>query len=300
MTDEASDPLEALDVTQESLNEEERSTIRSALSAEDPIRRRKAARLASATAVADAESVLPLVEDLAPLLEAERVSTAQHAATALMTIAGDHREELVDVVPQIVTLATHEVNAPRLLGADLLATIVVEFPEAAAEDVHRLLPTLHEETGPYEPSELVEQVDNPDSVQSIVDQEQGEHRMKLESLGILANVMVAVVEAEPAAMFDHVEELADLVDHDDGTIAGAAIDAVAEVAQADPGAAAPAFQRLVDCLQRDDERVQARAVRALGFLEDDRAVEPLRTLAERTDEEDLEELATETAAFLDR
>ena len=299
MAEESPDAFEAIDPSSDSLTAEELSTLRTGLTADDPIQRREAARKCSALAVQRPEQFRQLTDDVAPLLEDDRASIAQHAGTALLTVAPDYREELRETVPQVVTLASHDSNAHRLLGANLLATIVVEHPEAAVDDVHRLLPVLHEETGPYEPSEAVTQVDDQDTRRSIVDQEQTEHRMKLESLGTIANVVVAVAEAEPSALFDHVGALSDLFDHDDGTIAGTAIDAAAEVAKADPDVAAPAFDDLVDCLERNDERVQARAVTALGFFEDERAIEPLEELATATDEDDLAELARETAAFLD-
>lgn len=298
MTDELADTIDAVDPT-DPLSDEDLSALRAGLAADERRVRRDAARKSAVLAGQDAETFRDLIEDLAPLLEDERVSTAQHAATAFLTVAGEYREDLIPIVPQVVTMTHRETNAHRQLAANLLATIVVEYPGAAADDVHRLLTVLHEETGGYEMSEATAEIEDEDTRRSIVEQEQREHRMKLEALGTIANVVVAVAEAEPSALFDHVDELVDLYGHDDGTIAGTAIDATAEVARADPAMAAPAFDDLVATLDRDDERVQARAVRALGFLEDERAVEPLEDLAARTDRQDLADLARETAAFLD-
>lgn len=299
MTDESTDGLDDVDAESGSLGEQELADIRAALGSESPIERREGARTCVMVSGQSVEALLPLVDDLAPLLAADRVSIAQQAGTALLAVAVERPEAVLDAVPQIVTLATNEVNSVRLLGANVLGTLAVEHPAALADDVHRLLPVLHEKTGPYEPSEAVTGVDDEETSQSVAEHEQEEHRMKLESLGVIANVVVAVVEAEPAALFDHVDEFVELFDHDDASIAGAAVDAVAAIADADPEVAAPAFGALVDCLERDDERVQARAIKALGFLADDRAVAPLRELAETTDDEDVADLAAETAAFLE-
>lgn len=298
MADESTDDLADVDAESGSLGEAEERDIRAALRSDSPIERRDGARTCAMIAGESVDAVVPLVEDLAPLLEADRVSIAQHAGSAMLVVTTERPEEVLDAVPEITTLATHEVDGPRLLGANLLRTLAVEHPEALSDDVHRLLPVLHEETGPYEPSAAVTDVDDPDARLSITEQEQEEHKKKLESLGTIANVVVAVAEAEPAALFDHVDELVELLDHDDGTIAGATIDAIAEIASADPNQASPAFDALVESLDRDDERIQARTIRALGFLEDERAVEPLEEIAGKSEDEDVAELATETAAFL--
>jgi len=96
-----------------------------------------------------------------------------------------------------------------------------------------------------------------------------------------------------------VDELVALVDHDDSSVAGLAVEMLTEVGEADPDAIVPAYDQFVDALDHDDQRVYVRAVRALGVLGDDRAVEPLRDLANSTDDEDASELIEDTAAYLE-
>lgn len=281
------------------LDDRELAAVRAALRSADPIERRGGARFCNLMRAENVEALRLLVDDLAPLLADDRVSIAQQAGGALLGVAQEHPEELTDAVGEIVSLTTREADAIKLLGAELLRTVVVDHPEAAASDVHRLLPLLREPTGAFEASEAAEMLDDPQGRQSIVELEKGEHRSRLQAFGILANVVVAVAEAAPSACFDHVDDLVDLVDHDDATVAGSAVNALGEVARADADVAAPAFEPLVECLDREDRRVRVRAVRALGVFGDDRAVGPLRDLAASTEDDDLAELATDTADFLE-
>lgn len=289
--------IEDLDPAAE-LDERELACVREGLRSEDPIERRGAARFCNRMRAENVEGLRGLVDDLAPLLEDDRVSIAEQAGGALLAVARERPEELADSVGGIVSLATREAGSIKLLGAELLRTVVVGRPEAAASDLDRLLRVLREPTGPFEASEAAEMLDDPQGRQSVVELEKEEHRSRLQAFGIFANVVVAVAEAAPSACFDHVDDLVVLLDHDDATIAGSAVDALGEVARADAAVAAPAFEPLVECLDRDDRRVRARAIRALASFDDDRAVGPLRDLAESTDDEDLAELATDTADFL--
>ncbi|ELZ26364.1 hypothetical protein C475_09097, partial [Halosimplex carlsbadense 2-9-1] len=109
----------------------------------------------------------------------------------------------------------------------------------------------------------------------------------------------AAAEGDPETAADHLDALVGLFDTPDVTVIGAAIDAVSEIAQADPDAAAEAYDALVACLNHTNDTVRARAIRALGYLGDDRAVDPLEDRARVETDEDVADLAEETAAFLD-
>lgn len=295
---ESSPPVGSVDPESGELSEEDRADIRAALSSEEPLERQHGVRTCTMLLGESVEPVRPLVDDLAPLLEDQRTVVARHAGTALLAVGCEHPEDLVNAVPEILSLATREDNEMKLLGANLLATSVLERPEAAADDVHRLFPHLRQFSGAFEAGGAADMVDDAQTRQSIVEYEQENHRKKLQAFGTFANVLVAVADAEPEALFDHVDILVALTDQDDAVIAGCAIDAIGTIARADPDVAAPAFEGVRTCLERDDERIQARTVRALGFLGDDRAVDPLFALAEETDDEDVRRLAIETAEFL--
>ncbi len=299
MGEDTSVPVGDVDPESEELSDEDLATIRSVLTADEANERQRGTRTCRMVADENPEAIGPLVDDLAALLDDESAAVAQQAGNALLSLAAEHPGELTDVVPAIVGLTKHDVNAIQWLGARIFAAVVVEHPEAGASSVDRLFPALYDHPGSFEPSEGVNMVENQETRETMVRHEQEEYRMKLQTLGTLANAIVAVAEAEPPALFDHVDDLRDLLDHDDAPIVGAAVDALAAVARADADVAAPAFDDLVDLLDHDDQRVRARAVRALGFLGDERAVEPLRELAASEDDEDAVELAEETAAFLE-
>lgn len=299
MSDDTSVPVGDVDPESGELSERDVADIREALQADEPITRQEGARTCKLVAQENPGALRPLVDDLVGLLEDDNVSAAQQAGTVLLGVATEHPDELTDAVPAIVTLAEHDVNAVQLIGAQLLSKVVVERPAAAAPEVERLISILHDHPGSFESSEGADMVDDPDTRQTIVAHEQEEHGMQLQTQGTIANVLVAVAEAEPAAFRDHVDELIDLVDHDDSSLAGLAVETLTEVGEAHPDAIEPAYDRFVDALDHDDQRVYVRAVRALGVLGDDRAVEPLRDLAESTDDEDVEELAEDTATFLE-
>lgn len=299
MSNDASVPVGDVDPESGELSERDVADIREALQADEPITRQEGARTCKLVLQENPDALRPLVDDLVVLLEDDNMSAAQQAGTVLLGVATEHPDALTDSVSEIVTLANHEVNAVQLIGAQLLSKVVVERPAAAAPVVDRLFPILRDHPGSFEPSEGADMVDNPDTRQTIVAHEQEEHGMQLQTQGTIANVIVAVAEAEPSAFVDHVDELVDLVDHDDAAIAGLAVETLTEVGEAHPDAIAPAYDQFVDALDHDDQRVYVRAVRALGVLGDDRAVEPLRDLAESTDDEDVSELAADTATFLE-
>jgi len=299
MSNDTSVPVGDVDPESGELSERDVAQIREALRADAPITRQEGARTCKLVVQENPAALRPLVDDLVDLLEDDNVSAAQQAGTVLLGVAMEHPDELTDAVPAIVTLAEHDVNAVQLIGAQLLSKVVVERPAAAAPAVDRLVAILRDHPGSFEPSEGTDQVDNQETRQTIVAHEQEEHSMQLQTQGTIANVLVAVAEAEPVAFLDHVDELVDLVDHDDPVIAGLAVETLTEVGEAHPDAIAPAYETFVDALDHEDQRVYVRAVRALGVLGDDRAVDPLRDLAESTDDEDVEELAEDTATFLE-
>jgi HEAT repeat protein len=299
MSNDTSVPVGDVDPSSGELSDRDVAQIREALQAEEPITRQEGARTCKLVGQENPGAPQPLVDDLVGLREDDNVAAAQQAGTVLLGVATEHPNELTDGVSAIVTLANHEVNAVQLIGAQLLSKVVVEQPATAAAEVDRLLPILREHPGSFEPSDGVDMVDNPDTRQSMVAHEQQEHGMQLQVQGTVANVLVAAAGAEPAAFTDHVDELVALVDHDDSSVAGLAVEMLTEVGEADPDAIVPAYDQFVDALDHDDQRVYVRAVRALGVLGDDRAVEPLRDLANSTDDEDASELIEDTAAYLE-
>ncbi|WP_167837427.1 HEAT repeat domain-containing protein [Halosimplex halophilum] len=299
MTDEQSAPLEGVDIGSGSLDDDERERVREALTSETNIRRNEAAQTLSRLSAEDPSAVRPFVDELLELLDDERATIAQQAGTALLAVAREHPEDLAGSVPAVFGLIEREFNSLELLGTQILVQVVLDQPGAVAPHLDRVAAVLDGRSPAYESADGIDMVDDEEARQTMLEHDKQEHQLLVQSQGRLANVVTAAAEGAPGAAADHVDAIVGLFDTPDVTVVGAAVDAVGEIAQADPEAAAEAYDGLIACLNRDHETVRARAVRALGHLGDDRAVGPLEDLARVEDDEELAELAAETAAFLD-
>ncbi|WP_436906919.1 HEAT repeat domain-containing protein [Halosimplex marinum] len=301
MTDEESAPLEGVDIGSGSLDDDERERVREALTSETNIRRNEAVQTLSRLSKEDPDEIRPFVDDLLALLDDERTTIAQQAGTALLAVARERPEALADDVSSVFALVEHDANSLELLGTQILVQVVLERPEAVASHLDRIAAVLKGRSPAYERGEGIDMVDDEEARQTMLEHDKQEHQLLIQSQGRLANVITAAAEGAPEAAAEHVDAVIGLFDTPDVTVVGAAVDAVGEIARADPEAAAGAgaYDALVACLNHDREIVRARAVRALGHLGDDRAVGPLEDLARVEDDEDLADLAAETAAFLD-
>ena len=134
--------------------------------------------------------------------------------------------------------------------------------------------------------------------QTLEEHEEAERQRRTSGRRTLVNVVVAVCEEEPESALGAVEGLLGLLDDVDPSVVGGAVDALGELAVTDPEAVAPARDGLRARLDHPQTFVRARADRALGRLGDEGAVPKLRTVAETDDDEDVREIAAETAAFL--
>lgn len=299
MTDEESAPLEGVDTVSEAMDDEDREQIREALASETNIRRNEAAQALSQLAERDPSVVRPFVDDLLPLLDDDRNSVAQQAGTALLGVVREYPEDIVDSVPAVFGLIERDFNSLELLGTQIIVQVVLNEPEAVAPHLDRIAAVLDGRSPAYETTEGIEMVDDEEARQTMLEHDKQEHQLLIQSQGRLANVVTAAAEGDPETAADHLDALVGLFDTPDVTVIGAAIDAVSEIAQADPDAAAEAYDALVACLNHTNDTVRARAIRALGYLGDDRAVDPLEDRARVETDEDVADLAEETAAFLD-
>lgn len=299
MTDEESAPLEGVDTGPGALDDEDRAQIREALTSETNIRRNEAAQALSQLAERDPSIVRPFVDDLLPLLDDERNAVAQQAGTALLAVVREHPEDIADSVPAVFGLLEREFNSLELLGTQIVVQVVLSEPEAVAPHLDQIAAVLDGRSPAYEATDGIEDVDDEEARQTMLEHDKQEHQMLVQSQGRLANVVTAAAEGDPETAADHLDALVGLFDTPDVTVVGSAIDAVAEIAQADPDAAAGAYDGLVACLNHTNDTIRARAIQALGYLGDDRAVGPLEDRARIEPDEDIADLAAETAAFLD-
>ncbi|WP_123539330.1 HEAT repeat domain-containing protein [Halosimplex salinum] len=299
MVEDVSERVEGVDVESGELSEDESAVVREALASEKSFVRQKGVRVLDALAVEDVSAVEPFLDDLLALLEDERVSVAQAAGTVVLRVANESPGLFADGVSEAVSLTERDLAGIELLGAQILAQIVVDHPEYCSDEVDRLLAVLQDRSVSFDKSEGAEQFDDPNIEQALREQDKEEHEMRLQTQVVLSNVVIAIAEGVPEAYADSVDEVIALLDSPDTTIVAAGADVLSELAGEDPEAAAPAYDGLIGCLGHDDSRVRARGVRGLGLLGDDRAVGPLNDLAEAEPEEEIADLAAETAEFLD-
>ena len=298
MTDEQSAPLEGVDIGSGQLDDDERRRIREGLTSETNIRRNEAARTLTILVEEDPSVVRPFVDDLLPLLEDERNVIAQQAGTALLGVARDHPEDFVESVPTVLSLLERDFNSLELLGTQILVQVVLERPDVVSPHLDRITAVVADRSPAFDAGD-VEVVDDEDTRKTVIEHDKEEHQMLIQSQARLSNVIVAAAEGDPESAVDHLDSFLELFASPDATVVGAGVDAVAEVAKVDPDAAASAYDGLIAALNHDHDSVRVRAIRALGHLGDERAAGPLEDLARATDDEEIADLAEETAAFLD-
>lgn len=300
MSGSSHSPLEAVvltDVTPTSVDDAE---IRAALDSSRPLVRQRGARVCATLAEDDPESVRPLVDDLGAALCDDNPGVAQTAASALQEVASADPAAVVGVVDQAATLAESDLGGLRVAGAQLLVTIARERPADCRPAVEPLLDSLGRPPRDAADESLAACVDDSVTQRTIADHEQEEQRYETLARQLFANVLVSVADARPESMVSHVEAVAVLTDDEDPVVCGAALDGLAAVARERPAAVRPVAGSVLGCLDAEAPTLRARAIRTLGFLENDRYVDQLRTVAETDSDEEIATFAAETAAFLEQ
>lgn len=297
MTD-AEDPLEDVDVQSATAESVDHDAVRAALAHDQQTVVRRAVAVCEVIAADDLAGLDPFLEDLAWLLVEGNEATAHRAAGLLFAKAKEEPSAFTEYVDDVTALLSYDVGGHRMLGANILAKVVVEDPDAVRPHLDEVVAGL-ETVDVNVSSEIPEDatIDTPGTT-AIQQKDMEESQLRIDARNKLVNVLVAVVEDDPAAAADHAPDIGALVDHDDAVVVAHAIDALAEYAQVDPGLVEPHVEDLVDRLDHWDEVVRARAIRALGFAEAEEAAPALRSVAEDDDEEDVRALAAETAEYL--
>lgn len=282
---------------QRAVSPDDPEEIAAALRSAEPTTRRRAVDAFGALVRTDPGAAADHTDVVAERLTDESVVVARGAAEALVPIAREHPEALLDRIDTVVEVVAADAIELSLSGAELLSSLAVEHPERVAESADRLVEILAADEVPTPGTEVPETVDRTEARQILRDVQRESHERRQYVRRTAANVVVAVVEDDPTHLRD-VDALATLLDDSDPGVVGPALDALGTVAASDPDAVRPALDGICECLDQDVTAVRARAVRALGHLGDESAVAPLRRVATGDDDEDVAELAAETADFL--
>lgn len=278
------------------------ATVTRALESDDPLVRQHATDVSVQAAVDDPAAMGPFVDVLVDALDDESVVVVQKAAAALVPLAEAVPAEFGTAGDELVALYQHDVSTARAYGAKLLGTLAVERPAVLVDHVDALLDALDAPTGDLDAvSTAVDSAPVDDEVRAAMSQhDDAELKREQASRETVANAVVAVAETHPEAVATHLGRIADATADAPTIVAAAFVDVIATVAEADPDAARDTKAVLLDHLDHEHPMLRARAVRALGFLGDDDAVDHLRDVAAEDDDEDVRSLATETADFLER
>ena len=283
------------DVTPEAIDRDE---VRAALTSSRAHVRQRGARACERLVEADVDAVRPLVGELGRALTAENPGVVQSAASALTAVAEADVTATAEVIEQAASLADADLAGVQLAGAQVLAVVARERPEYCTSVVGTLVGSLGKPLPVTEDDSLAESVADWETRQTIRQHEQEERQHASLARQLVANVVVAVAEAAPAAVTDHAEAVARLTDHDDPAVCGAALDTLGAVGREHSPVVAPFTDRIVACLDADESVLRSRAIRALGYIGADDAVAALETTAETDPNDDVAAFADETAAFL--
>lgn len=275
------------------------------LDVEDPTVRNVTLRALTAVASDDADRVAPYADDLRPHLDDEFL-VSQTAATGVFGfLAEEHPDTVVPSVETLVDLLDEEPPLLRFRAARTLSPLLASHTEEFVPHADRLVDVLTDG-----PTVEVPDPDDPeipdemrDTVEGVLENRENElDKDVARSRGVFefaANAVVEIAEIEPDELTDRVDDISTKVDAEQPLVRAAVVDTIATLAEDDPAVAAPAVDALRDQLDDEHEYIRAHAVRALGFAEATSAVDDLRALAEADVDDDLRELATDTADWLE-
>lgn len=278
------------------------SVLRSGLESEDPMVRAHAARVAEAVAVGDEETILEVLPTVIDRLDDDRRVVVTKCAIVLSVVAEDHPEALEPAVPGLVELLLHEMSLIRILASKALGYVAVDHPEFLLDNEDVLIDAtlLEHREDVIDRDTLYEETDSHTNFEVINQQNVDEDARQMVTRQAAANLLVEVGELEPERLVPETDRIAEGLADQNPSVVAACLDVLGQIAREDRAAVAEHSDAIVECLDRPDGPTVASAVATLGYARDPAAVEPLRDLAADEDrDEDLRELAAETAAFID-
>ncbi|GAB3040333.1 HEAT repeat domain-containing protein [Natronobiforma cellulositropha] len=249
-------------------------------------------------ALDDPERVTPLVDRVIDCLDESYGPARSHAGLVLSLVASDRPDLVEPAIPQLVANLDDPTPMYQYRAARAIAMQLESTPEAFVEHIDSLVDVLAEGPEPTMP----EPPDDPElkeHYQKLRERREPDMLRSAASNEIVANVLVEIAKAEPEAFADRLPKFFPVLSARTAPTRGGAVEVIRYVAEADPAAVTDAVDPLIDVLEDDTTFVRARAIRALGYAEAAEAIEPLRSVAESDHDEDLRELAAETADWLE-
>lgn len=276
-------------------------TLRAGLASDDSSVRLHAANVASFVPHDESDRLEAVVPELVALLEGEPEVTTYQATIALGILSEESPAAIEPAVSRLVELLGNDMSLIRSVAATCLTNVAMDRPELVADEVDTLVAvTTTTPDNAVEREHLENPELEPEQRESLhaIDWEEGVRQQV--SRDVAANLLVEVATYDAQRVHPYREELLAVLEDGPTSVQVAIADVFAQIAREDPAAAEPAVDALCALLDRRDVSLVATAVTALGFIGDAAAVGPLTELADDEErEEDLRDLARETAAFID-
>lgn len=298
MTMDPSDPLEGIAPESISPRDIDESKVHAALSAPNPTVRRRGMDVCLTLAKSDIDAVRPFLDDIAPLAGDDNAVVALRAIAILGTVSHSEPAALEGRLSGLVGALDTDIVDVQLNSGPVFRKLAIERPDLLVPHTRQLIEAIRGTEFDREIRDFGDVIDDRVTRQTLQTHEMGERRRRVASRRTLINVVVALVENNPRSMRDIVVDLLTLLDDVDPAITSGAVAALGQLAATEPDAVAPVSDRVIDCLDHDRSAVRARAIWALGHLGDDAAVSKLQTIAETDDDDEIRNIANETANFL--
>lgn len=276
-------------------------TLRSGLESDENLVRTHASKVLVRLADLDYESVMALLPTMVDLLDDERTIVVNNTSLTLSFVAEEEPARVEPAIEALVGLLDEDPPVLQLGAARVFRRVLVEEPRLFLPVLDDLVERVVTE---QEDPVTDEQIENADAEkrEMLTEVQEDESRRTWATRIITANVVSELAAVEPERVAPYVPELAAVLDVDsnDAGLLTTVADVIGRVAEHDAELAADAVDPLVELLGHFDDTTVATAVRALGYLNDPAAVEGLRDLAADEDrDDDLRDLAEETAAFIE-
>ncbi|RQG94238.1 HEAT repeat domain-containing protein [Natrarchaeobius chitinivorans] len=270
------------------------------LDADDGYVRHTALRTLALVASENPDQVLPVVETVRSRVD-DSYAVASSTAMVILSFVGEtNPAEVRPVVPEIVDRLDNPSPGYRFRAASALVPLADPSPEVVVDYADDLADLLVDTpvVSSIRNDALEEENLNPGRIKTMEKARSRDRGRSIAYREILAHLLVCVADADPAAIVDRLDDVAEELPESKQPVRQALVEVFRHVAESNDVDVSVPIDPLQDLLEDDDPTVQARAVRTLGFAEATETIPALRALAERDGNETVSELARETADWL--
>lgn len=248
----------------------------------------------------DPNRVVPFVDDVIDCLDESYGIARSHAALVLSLLADDHPDLVGPAIPTLIDNLDDPTPLYRYRAARAIARQSQSTPESFVEHADALIDTLIDGPSVSKPEPATD-AGQREIAQTKKEQLEPDFMRSAATKEVVANVLVEVAREDASVCSKRLSDLLPVLSDDESVphARGAIVEVIRHVVVADPDTLDATIDPLLGLLDDDATFVRARAIRALGFAEATEAVDPLRTVAESDPDEDVRELAVETADWLE-